>query len=206
MRLVPTQAPECGAAGLGPCVKFCWSPESTCCEKLGKRLGYPTLCWFLSPFWANILYRSIVYSFIFENVFLWISFPLNVVSETSLLENNLFHGVEEYNTQSSQILKFKVLFFFSFLQVLFSVNCLETNDSPSPSLLQIWIAYCHTIWNSIKIRCAKKKKTQNVQIFIFSFFAFSHLKFYFMSKTSGNLFLISTEGSLLNKTYSNCAL
>lgn len=78
--------------------------------------------------------------------FLWISFPLNVVSETSLLENNLFHGVEEYNTQSGQILKFKgAIFFFPFLQVLFSVNCLETNDSPSPSLLQIWIAYCHTM-------------------------------------------------------------
>ena len=175
--LVLTQAPECRAAGLGPCVKFCWSPESTCCEKLKKGLGYQTSCWFLSPFWANILFRSIVYSFIFENVFLWISFPLNVVSETSLLENNLFHGVVEYNTQSGQILNFKDAIFFSFLQVLFSVNCLETIDIPSPSLLQMWIVYCHTIWKGVKIRCPKKKNPKMYKFWFSFFLAFWRLKF-----------------------------
>ena len=76
-------------------------------------------------------------SFISENAFFWISFPFNVVSETSPLKINPFHGVEEYNIQSDQILRFKDTNFFLFLQILFSANCLVTNDNPLPSLLYV---------------------------------------------------------------------
>ena len=60
-----------------------------------------------------------------------------MVSETSPLKINPFHGVEEYNIQSDQILRFKDTNFFLFLQILFSANCLVTNDNPLPSLLYI---------------------------------------------------------------------
>ena len=53
-------------------------------------------------------------TFIPENAFFWISFPLNVVSETSPLKIIPFHGVEEYNIQSGQIFRFKDTIFFSF--------------------------------------------------------------------------------------------
>ena len=59
-------------------------------------------------------------SFISENAFFWISFPLNVVSETSPLKINPFHGVEEYNIQSGQILRFKDTIFFFFANLIFS--------------------------------------------------------------------------------------
>lgn len=48
---------------LGPSIKLHPGPESTCCENLKKGLGYQNSCWFLSPFWANILWRWIVHWF-----------------------------------------------------------------------------------------------------------------------------------------------
>lgn len=110
LNVVLPQAPEGRVVSLGPCVTLHWTSESTCCEKLEKRLGLENSCWFLSPFWTNILCRSIVYQF--KSVFFWISFPLNVVSKATF-KKDLFHGVEEYNTQHGYRLSFKDANFFS---------------------------------------------------------------------------------------------
>lgn len=156
----------------------------------------------MSPFWANILCRSIVYSFIFKNVFFWISFLLNEVSESSPVRNSPFHRVEEYNTQSGQILRFKDAIFFFLFCKSYCLKLIALRLITIHYLLYCRFRYCiNTIWNSIKILCQKNSK-------MYIFLAFSSLKFYiyFTVKIAGNLFLISTEGSLLNKIYSNCAL
>ena len=163
--LLVAGASRCGARSLGH-VGF-----SSC----GPRAQLPCSLWGLprpgiEPGFSVLAGRFLITgssgkscSFISENAFFWISFPLNVVSETSPLNINPFHGVEEYNIQSGQILRFKdTIFFFckSYFQLIaFPLMTIHY-------LLYCMFRYCvvHTIWNSINILCWKNSKMYVFQV------------------------------------------